>query len=73
MRIGCIYVRDMTYREDASRIRTGSGPRAMATLRSLATFDAMSYRGLVTQGGLMAHLHFAGTGSQQHVASATSH
>jgi predicted transposase YbfD/YdcC len=30
------YVRDVTYREDASRIRTGSGPRVMATLRSLA-------------------------------------
>src|SRR5574340_105593 len=30
------YVRDVTYREDASRIRTGSGPRVMATLRNLA-------------------------------------
>lgn len=30
------YVRDVTFREDASRIRTGSGPRVMATLRNLA-------------------------------------
>ena len=30
------YVRDVTFAEDASRIRTGSGPRIMATLRNLA-------------------------------------
>lgn len=30
------YVRDVTYREDLSRIRTGSGPRVMASLRNLA-------------------------------------
>ncbi|MDN5760483.1 MAG: ISAs1 family transposase [Tomitella sp.] len=30
------YVRDVTYREDASRVRTGSGPRVMATLRNVA-------------------------------------
>ncbi|MDZ7918034.1 MAG: ISAs1 family transposase [Rhodococcus sp. (in: high G+C Gram-positive bacteria)] len=30
------YVRDVTFGEDASRIRTGSGPRVMATLRNLA-------------------------------------
>lgn len=30
------YVRDVTYREDASRIRTGSGPRVMVTLRNVA-------------------------------------
>ena len=29
------YVRDVTLGEDASRIRTGSGPRVMATLRNL--------------------------------------
>ncbi|MFL6111330.1 MAG: ISAs1 family transposase [Catenulispora sp.] len=29
-------IRDVTYREDASRVRTGSAPRIMATLRSLA-------------------------------------
>ena len=30
------YVRDVTFGEDASRIRTGAGPRVMATLRNLA-------------------------------------
>lgn len=30
------YVRDVTYREDASRVRTASRPRVMATLRNLA-------------------------------------
>jgi predicted transposase YbfD/YdcC len=29
------YVRDVTYREDASRVRTASRPRVMATLRIL--------------------------------------
>jgi predicted transposase YbfD/YdcC len=33
---GLHYVRDVTYAEDASRIRTGTAPRAMATLRNLA-------------------------------------
>ena len=30
------YVRDVTYGEDGSRIRTGSGPRVMACLRNIA-------------------------------------
>jgi predicted transposase YbfD/YdcC len=30
------WVRDVTYNEDASRVRTGTAPRAMATLRNLA-------------------------------------
>ncbi len=30
------YVRDVSYREDHSRIRTGNGPRVMATLRNIA-------------------------------------
>lgn len=30
------YVRDVTYREDSSRVRTGSGPRVMASLRNIA-------------------------------------
>ena len=30
------WVRDVTFDEDRSRIRTGSGPRVMATLRNLA-------------------------------------
>jgi predicted transposase YbfD/YdcC len=33
---GLHYVRDVIYAEDASRIRTGTAPRAMATLRNLA-------------------------------------
>lgn len=30
------HVRDVTFGEDASRVRTGSAPRAMASLRNLA-------------------------------------
>jgi predicted transposase YbfD/YdcC len=30
------YIRDVTYREDASHVRTGSGPAVMAALRNLA-------------------------------------
>lgn len=30
------WVRDVTYDEDRSQVRTGSGPRAMASLRNLA-------------------------------------
>ena len=30
------HIRDVTYREDASQIRTGSGPAVMAALRNLA-------------------------------------
>ena len=30
------HVRDVTYREDASRVRTGTIPRVMATLRNVA-------------------------------------
>ena len=33
---GLHYMRDVTFAEDASRIRTGSGPRIMASLRNLA-------------------------------------
>jgi len=29
------YIRDVTYGEDASQIRTGNGPQVMATLRNL--------------------------------------
>lgn len=38
------WVRDVTFREDASQIRTGSRPRVMATLRNLAV-------GLIRQAG----------------------
>lgn len=38
------HVRDVTYSEDASRVRTGTAPRAMATLRNLAI-------GLMRQAG----------------------
>jgi predicted transposase YbfD/YdcC len=30
------YVRDVTYGEDASRVRTGNAPRVMASFRDLA-------------------------------------
>ncbi|MFC7648679.1 ISAs1 family transposase [Streptosporangium lutulentum] len=30
------HIRDVTYREDASRVRTGTAPRVMASLRNLA-------------------------------------
>jgi hypothetical protein len=30
------FVRDTTYGEDSSRVRTGNGPRVMATLRNVA-------------------------------------
>jgi predicted transposase YbfD/YdcC len=45
------WVRDVTYREDYSRIRTGSRPRVMATLRNLAI-------GLIRQAG---HTRIAAT------------
>jgi predicted transposase YbfD/YdcC len=38
------WVRDVTYREDSSRVRTGPRPRLMATLRNLAI-------GLIRQAG----------------------
>lgn len=38
------HVRDVTYSEDASRVRTGTAPRAMATMRNLAI-------GLMLQAG----------------------
>jgi predicted transposase YbfD/YdcC len=38
------YVRDVTFREDASKVRAGSRPRAMATLRNLIM-------GLIRQSG----------------------
>jgi hypothetical protein len=33
---GLHYVRDTTFAEDASKVRTGAGPHVMATLRNLA-------------------------------------
>jgi hypothetical protein len=36
-RIRVLHVRDVTRREDASRIRTGNGPHVMAALRNTAT------------------------------------
>lgn len=38
------WVRDVTFREDFSRVRTGSRPRIMATLRNFAI-------GLIRQAG----------------------
>jgi hypothetical protein len=42
-------VRDVTYGEDASQTRTGSGPRAMAALRNLAigTLTTAAHRNIV--------------------------
>jgi hypothetical protein len=34
---GLHWVRDVTFGEDASRVRTGAGPQVMASLRNLAT------------------------------------
>jgi predicted transposase YbfD/YdcC len=45
------WVRDVTFREDASRVRTGSRPRAMTTLRNLAI-------GIIRQAG---HTRIAAT------------
>jgi len=45
------YVRDVTYREDDSRVRTGTRPRIMTTLRNLAI-------GLIRQAG---HARIAAT------------
>jgi len=45
------WVRDVTYREDSSRVRTGTRPRIMVTLRNLAI-------GLIRQAG---HTAIAGT------------
>src|SRR5450756_527580 len=39
------YVRDVTFREDSSQVRSGSRPRVLATLRNLGT-------GLIRQAGL---------------------
>ena len=39
------WVRDVTFTEDASRVRTGTAPRAMATLRNLA-IDALRLAGI---------------------------
>jgi hypothetical protein len=40
------FVRDTTFREDASKVRTGHGPENMATLRNLAinTMRAAGHR-----------------------------
>ena len=45
------WVRDVTFREDASQIKTGSRPRIMATLRNLVI-------GLIRQAG---HTRIAAT------------
>ena len=38
------HIRDVTYDEDRSRIRTGNAPRTMATLRNLAIALLRMYR-----------------------------
>lgn len=44
------WVRDVTFDEDRSRVRTGSGPRVMATLRNLAISLVR-----LTHSGTIAH------------------
>ncbi|MES4906172.1 MULTISPECIES: hypothetical protein [unclassified Streptomyces] len=49
------YVRDVTFAEDASRVRTGSTPRAMASLRNLA-IGALRLSGRTNIGAGLRHL-----------------
>jgi len=44
------HVRDVTQREDASRIRTGNGPQVMAALRN----TALNIARLTGQGNIAA-------------------
>ncbi|MFF4903216.1 hypothetical protein [Streptomyces sp. NPDC001068] len=57
-------MRDVTFAEDASKIRTGSAPRAMATLRNLAI-------GLIRQAG-WANIAAAADHYRSHPMDATT-
>ncbi|MGP5928755.1 transposase [Corynebacterium glyciniphilum] len=50
------WVRDVTFGEDASRVRTGQGPRVMATLRS----TVISLLRLDGHDGIAAAVRFHG-------------
>jgi predicted transposase YbfD/YdcC len=51
---GLHHVRDVTFAEDASQLRTGSGPQVMACLRNLA-IDALSRAGPVNLAAALRH------------------
>jgi predicted transposase YbfD/YdcC len=51
---GLHYVRDVTFAEDASRLRTGNGPQVMACLRNLA-IGALSRAGPVNLAAALRH------------------
>ena len=49
------WVRDVTFTEDASRVRTGTAPRAMATLRNLA-IGALRLAGITNIAAGLRHI-----------------
>jgi predicted transposase YbfD/YdcC len=51
---GLHYVRDTTFAEDASQVRTGAGPHVMATLRNLA-IGALSRAGPINLAAALRH------------------
>jgi predicted transposase YbfD/YdcC len=51
---GLHYVRDVTFSEDASQVRTGTAPQVMATLRNLA-IGALSRAGPVNLAAALRH------------------
>jgi hypothetical protein len=51
---GLHYVRDVTFAEDASQLRTGNGPQVMACLRNLV-IGALSHAGPVNLAALRQH------------------
>jgi predicted transposase YbfD/YdcC len=51
---GLHYVRDLTFAEDASQLRTGTGPQVMACLRNLA-IGALSRAGPVNLAAALRH------------------
>ena len=51
---GLHYVRDVTFAEDASQLRTGAGPHVMACLRNLA-IGALSRAGPVNLAAALRH------------------
>ena len=48
------YVRDVTFAEDASQVRTGAGPHVMATLRNLV-IGMLSWAGPVNLAAALRH------------------
>jgi hypothetical protein len=51
---GLHYVRDVTFAEDASQVRTGSGPQVMACLRNLV-IGVLSRAGPVNLAAALRH------------------